>query len=88
MLTSSIKRELNEKQMGSVIHNRTFVASKSLDDSKKWYEREILAQMERGGLFEDPFMSPNDPSLWSGKSSSKYRWLRPCVGFMRIYTLI
>ncbi len=80
-LATSLRLQLRQKESGSVVHNRRFVISESLEASKKWFEREVQAQIQRGGLFEDPFMPPVDSTIWPDRSSSsaRYRWLRPNV---------
>uniref|UniRef100_A0A095A0Z0 Calpain-B n=1 Tax=Schistosoma haematobium TaxID=6185 RepID=A0A095A0Z0_SCHHA len=62
----------------SVLVQRTH-KSPSLECSADWFKQEIKCQMERGGLFEDPFMPATDSTIKSGSGSSKqsYRWLRP-----------
>ncbi|CDS36187.2 family C2 unassigned peptidase (C02 family) [Echinococcus multilocularis] len=76
---ASIKRQIRQKEIASVILHRRFVASESLEHSKKWFKREVEAQLQRGGLFEDPFMPPVDSTIWPDRSNSsaKYRWRRP-----------
>ncbi|CAH8432796.1 unnamed protein product [Schistosoma rodhaini] len=62
----------------SVLVQRTH-KSTSLECSADWFKQEIKCQMERGGLFEDPFMPATDSTIKSGSGSGKqsYRWLRP-----------
>lgn len=84
-LAASLRRELNQKQAGSIVLNRRFAISESLDASKAWFLREVEAQLERGGLFEDPFMPPVDATISLGQSTknSRYNWLRPRVRFLK-----
>ncbi|CAH8434695.1 unnamed protein product [Schistosoma margrebowiei] len=60
----------------SVLVQRTH-KSPSLECSADWFKQEIKCQMERGGLFEDPFMPATDSTIKSGSSKQSYRWLRP-----------
>lgn len=78
-LAASIRRQIRQKESTSVIFQHRFIASKSLEHSRKWFQREVEAQLQRGGLFEDPFMPPVDSTIWPDRSSSssKYRWRRP-----------
>lgn len=80
---ASIRRQIQQKEVTSVVFQHRFVASKSLEHSRKWFQREVEAQLQRGGLFEDPFMPPVDSTIWPDRSnsSSKYRWCRPGVSF-------
>lgn len=77
----SVRREIRLKETESVVCTRRFFVSESLEHSRKWYQREIEAQMKRGGLFEDPFMPPVDSTIWSDRNSkmSTYKWRRPMV---------
>ncbi|KAM7534223.1 hypothetical protein Aperf_G00000106135 [Anoplocephala perfoliata] len=78
-LAASIRRQIRQKETESVICSRRFVISESLEHSRKWFQREVEAQMKRGGLFEDPFMPPVDSTIWPDQSSntSSYQWRRP-----------
>ncbi|KAL5967982.1 Calpain-B [Taenia solium] len=78
-LAASIRRQIRQKEVTSVVLQHRFVASESLEHSRKWFQREVEAQLQRGGLFEDPFMPPVDSTIWPDRSnsSSKYRWCRP-----------
>ncbi|CAH8434169.1 unnamed protein product [Heterobilharzia americana] len=62
----------------SVLVQRTH-KSVSLESSTEWFRKEIRYQMERGGLFEDPFMPADDSSIKSdsGSGGQRFRWLRP-----------
>ncbi|KAH8855087.1 Calpain-B isoform 2 [Schistosoma japonicum] len=62
----------------SVLVQRTH-KSTSLESSANWFKEEVRYQMERGGLFEDPFFPAVDSSIKSGSrsGSQSYRWLRP-----------
>ncbi|KAH8855093.1 Calpain-B [Schistosoma japonicum] len=64
----------------SVLVQRTH-KSTSLESSANWFKEEVRYQMERGGLFEDPFFPAVDSSIKSGSrsGSQSYRWLRPSV---------
>ena len=85
-VASSIRRQIAQKETESVVFTRRFVVSESLDHSRLWFQREVEAQLKRGGLFEDPFMPPVDSTIWpdSSSSSSRYHWRRPGVSFFLI----
>ncbi|VUZ39950.1 unnamed protein product [Hymenolepis diminuta] len=78
-VAASVRREIRLKETESVVCTRRFFVSESLEHSRRWYQREIEAQMKRGGLFEDPFMPPVDSTIWSDRNSkmSTYKWRRP-----------
>ena len=81
-VASSIRRQIVQKETESVILRRRFVVSESLEHSRRWFQREVAAQLQRGGLFEDPFMPPVDSTIWPDRGqSSRYRWRRPIVRF-------
>nr|CAH8831496.1 unnamed protein product [Trichobilharzia regenti] len=61
---------------GSTVMVQRMHKSTSLESSREWFRKEIQYQMERGGLFEDPFMPANDTSI-NSNSRSGFRWLRP-----------
>ncbi|VDQ04440.1 unnamed protein product [Trichobilharzia regenti] len=63
---------------GSTVMVQRMHKSTSLESSREWFRKEIQYQMERGGLFEDPFMPANDTSI-NSNSRSGFRWLRPHV---------
>uniref|UniRef100_A0A5K3FEH8 Calpain catalytic domain-containing protein n=1 Tax=Mesocestoides corti TaxID=53468 RepID=A0A5K3FEH8_MESCO len=78
-LAASLRRQIHQKETQSVVYGRRFVVSESLEHSRAWFKREVEAQLQRGGLYEDPFMPPVDSTIWPDRSSSssKYKWLRP-----------
>lgn len=78
-VAASVRRQILQKATESVVHTRRFFISESLEHSRKWFQREIEAQMKRGGLFEDPFMPPVDSTIWPDRNSmpSRYKWFRP-----------
>lgn len=80
---TSIRRQIRQKETESVIYSRRFVISESLEHSRKWFQREVEAQMKKGGLYEDPFMPPVDSTIWPDRSSnsSRYQWRRPTVRY-------
>lgn len=49
--------------------------STSVEQSRKWFEKQIAEQMRRGGLFIDPFVEASDVTI--GSTRDYYRWLRP-----------
>lgn len=82
-VAASIRRQIREKEAESVVYTRRFSVSDSLEHSRKWFQREVEAQMKRGGLYEDPFMRPVDSTIWPDRpsKSSRYKWRRPTVCF-------
>lgn len=50
----------------------------SLDQSREWFRKQVELQMQRGGLFEDPFFCADHSGIGSGLRGT-YEWLRPQV---------
>ncbi|CAH8497479.1 unnamed protein product [Dicrocoelium dendriticum] len=49
--------------------------STSLELSRKWFAKQIAEQMQRGGLFTDPFMEASHVTI--GSTRGRHQWLRP-----------
>lgn len=69
---------LRDQHDGSTVMEYRTHKSKSIESSYQWYENEIMYQMKRGGLFEDPFMPATDSTVRPSSSKIRqYDWLRP-----------
>ncbi|VDP67591.1 unnamed protein product [Echinostoma caproni] len=50
--------------------------SVSFESSREWFRQQVKLQMQRGGLFEDPFLRADSSGIGQGLRGN-YEWLRP-----------
>ncbi|KAF6767818.1 hypothetical protein AHF37_11430 [Paragonimus kellicotti] len=53
--------------------------SVSLENSRQWFAGRVAAQRKEGSLFEDPYMSADDTSVYrtAPRGYQHYEWRRP-----------